>query len=113
MLADRLYGRLLSTQPGTMPVLSEIRNEYSIPEIRPDEDGLRFLLRYHLEINRHAVHAQILRGLKNLPKLPPDRTERAYEAFKTFKGKGLFEPELRKGLLHSGTRSSSWRFTDR
>ncbi len=58
MLEADFYGNLLPTNPDIRNVLDSIRSEYGIPEISPQDDSLRVLLRHDLEINWKAVHAE-------------------------------------------------------
>lgn len=96
MLEADFFGKLLPTHPDITAIIRDIRCEYDIPEISPQDDSLRVFLRHHLDINWKAVHAQILQRLKDLPDLFPESTMKAYRAFKLFEKKGLVDPELKK-----------------
>jgi hypothetical protein len=96
MLATQLYGKLLPTHQDIRPIIEDVRAKYQIPEITSDDNGLKVLLRHHLEINWQAVHDDILERLRDLPELLPERTRKGYLAFKKFQAKGLVDPELKK-----------------
>ncbi len=95
MLEADFYGKLLPTNPDIKQVLESIRSEYSIPEISPQDDSLRVLLRHELEINWKAVHAEILQRLKDLPDRLPESMMKAYRACHMFTKKGIVDPELK------------------
>jgi hypothetical protein len=96
MLETQFFGKLLPTQPDIKPILLEIREKYQIPEINPEDNGLRVLLKYHLEIDWAAVHAEILQRLTDHPDLLPESMMKAYRAYNMFTQKGIVDPELKK-----------------
>lgn len=59
-----LLGKLLPSHPDILPILEEIREKYNIKDVKPTDDSLKELLKYGLEIDWKAVHAEILEKLK-------------------------------------------------
>src|SRR5512138_1195448 len=96
MLEADFYGKLLPTHPDIMAILRDVRDEYDIPEISPQDDRLRALLKLHLGINWRRFRTEILQRLKDLPDLFPEGMIKPYRAFKLFQKKGLVDPELKK-----------------
>jgi len=44
MLESNLFSTLLPYHPDLLPILQNIRDKYNIPEIGPDDDGLKEIL---------------------------------------------------------------------
>jgi len=80
MLETQVYGKLLPTHEDIEPILTDIRAKYQIPEITSQDDGLKVLLKHHLEIDWEAVHGEILELLKELPEFLPKQTRKAKDA---------------------------------
>ena len=66
----QLFGKLLPTHPEILPILEEIREKYQLPEISPQDDSLKILVRYELELDWDAIHAEILGRVKESALLP-------------------------------------------
>ena len=81
MKETKLLGKLLPTHPDILPILEEIREKYNIKYVKPEDDSLKELLDYGLEIDWEAVHSQILERLKETDLLP-EKTKKAYDALK-------------------------------
>jgi hypothetical protein len=95
MKEARLFGKLLPTHPDILPVLEEIRENYNIKDIKPEDDSLKELLEFGLDIDWDAVHAEILERLKESDLLP-EKAKDAYNSYHKVKTIGLVDPELDK-----------------
>lgn len=91
----QLFGKLLPTHPDILPILDEIREKYKIKDIKPDDDSLKELLKFGLDIDWDAIHAEILKQVKETDLLP-EKAKKAYDAFSKIKTVGLVDPELDK-----------------
>ena len=95
MKEAQLFGKLLPTHPDILPVLEEIRENYNIKDIKPEDDSLKELLEFGLDIDWDAVHAEILERLKESDLLP-EKAKDAYNSYHKVKTIGLVDPELDK-----------------
>ena len=95
MKETKLLGKLLPSHPDILPIFEEIREKYGIPEISPNDDSLKMLLEYELEIDWEAVHSEILEKVKQT-NLLPENTKKLYDSIKQLQTKGIDDPEFEK-----------------
>ncbi|MEK0336961.1 MAG: hypothetical protein QQN41_05950, partial [Nitrosopumilus sp.] len=95
MKEAKLLGKLLPTHPDILPILDEIRKKYDIEHIKPDDDSLKELLKYGLEIDWETVHAEILEKVRETDFLP-EKTKEFYLKLKELKYNPVDDPELEK-----------------
>ena len=77
MKETQLFGKLLPTLPPILSILEEIREKYNIKDIKPEDDSLKELLEFELDIDWDAVHAEILERLREADLLP-EKAKNAY-----------------------------------
>ena len=70
-------------------------------------------MRHDLEINWKAVHAEILKRLKDLSDLLPQQTRRAYLAYNNFQRKGLAERRFSSNPSSLASMKSTKSWPDR
>ena len=95
MKEAQLFGKLLPTLPPILPIMEEIRDKYQIPEISPQDDSLKFLVQYGLDLDWDKIHGEILEKLKETDILP-EKAKNAYNSFHKIKKDGIIDPELDK-----------------
>ena len=91
----QLFGKLLPTHPEILPILEGIREKYQLPEISPQDDSLKKLVQYELELDWDAIHAEILEKVKETNFLS-EKAKKAYNSYHKMKSLGLVDPELDK-----------------
>ena len=62
-----LIGTLLPSHPDFIPILHAIREKYKIPEIDPDENGIKEILLSDKDIDWHSVRQEIEAQVRNSP----------------------------------------------
>jgi hypothetical protein len=71
MLDSSLFSTLLPSHPDLLPILKNIREKYNIPEIGPDDDGMKEILLSDKDIDWQAVHQEIEVLIRNIPEFLP------------------------------------------
>jgi len=71
MRESTLFSSLLPSHPDLLPILQNIRNKYGIPEIDPDDIGMKEIFLSDNDINWQSVHQEIEAQIRNSPELLP------------------------------------------
>jgi hypothetical protein len=71
MKETELFSSLLPSHPDLLPIIKRIREKYNIPEIDPDDFGMKEILLSDNDIDWQSVLQEIEVQIRNIPELLP------------------------------------------